>query len=571
MPAKTTDSSRQCLEHFFREGGLSIGKAAKYQSAFAQIHSLAKTRLIIPKNGENTYAYYKNYRPKHFKHISNFEQYDGTQINVFSFDSPKSTPYTLHDFGHAIRVFNHAATILRLFSQDVFSHHGINFLVQPRDAFHLACACLVHDLGMLKTWLSWNVVHDDEYQRKIHGRLARVYLHAEKHDDNLGHLKDDDIAIISDICELHQDAVDRRQLRLVDSHNGHGRNVFEKATLLLGDILMLADALDFHKERSDNITEPNSLPPLANFEHGINKFVASVSLELEKQIFTVTFKCLPALKRGRKWQYVKMAEIYFRTYLQRQHIKKLYISSKVRVHKTGDKYDRAPFKLAINLIDNMTNETMASHGKIVDLNKTITWKPIKVWRDAFDDLKANNEVVREIRNIFDEVTDRLNTKHGGVLILVHDEASDTLRYCMPENLEKFICGKFNYDNLKGEFKEFRREIRKASQSLKCGISGYAYYCNCINVVKKDVSWKKDPRNNEMPGDKYFEGCNSLVSFPIPSPQNDGVCGICVVLSSEDVPDSSVSRIENIYKYNKTKNLSEWITKVAKNGPYNKKS
>jgi hypothetical protein len=592
-PTRPEDHPARLLKKFFSTAGIDVNSADGYVDHFTDIYDLANNILNHaarkryeswlrknPKPGDYRYLLTKKDRDK-IKNDPTRRNYCLEPIKAWSFDSPLPSPYTQHDLGHAKRVFFHSAKLLKDFNEQIFKK--IPFHIGPREAFLLAAACFVHDLGMWKTWLSWQFVRDDIKQRTIHGRLARAYLHEAMRTHSIT-LSENDIPIIADICELHQSTVNKSEWLLFKSKSGHGRRVYSETALLLGDVLMLADALDFHKDRS--IKTGQNRGALSDFEHGINRYVHKVSLSLTPPgrvlEMEITFKHNAKWDNSLKGLFAGAAKEYFNTYITQHHINKMYLFSKK--HKQGGsyRYNRVPFVLDVKLKYTSPPYNVSTHGFLKPLNNagSIVPSPIKVWSGAFDDLLANKKVIADIKRIYKTVIIKTDRNIGGVLILLHDEITDTLRYCLPQNTNDFVYGTFSHPALqKGRWPYFKKTLKQVSQTIKCGISGYAYFCNCLRIVplgksSKSTSWEQDIINKKMPGDYYFRKCKTLVTFPIPGRKKNQICGQCVVLTSDDLGVGHVeylmTQIPKMIDGNKFRNLSQWISRYANNGPYSKK-
>jgi len=576
------------LKLFFINAGLSEDDTHQYRDFFNEIYLFA-TEVLTKREKDakgNQIDRYFYLEPKKIDNIVNSKEYLGEPIRARSFDSSIPAPYTQHDLEHARRVSFYASKLLKMFSDSIFKDK-ISFNITPKYVFFFACACLVHDLGMWKTWLTWQIVRDDEKQRQIHGRLARIYLHQEKIRGNIS-LENMDIALIGDISELHQSSIFKSERQLFGSENGHGRKIYSKEVLLLGDILMLADAIDFNVKRScipsktdTGTTSDNKiLSPLADFEHGINKYVCGVILpsKIEKMTLNLTFCCTPeeSWQPYRQQRFARLAKIYFHTYIKRQHIDRLYMFSKKRISHNGKRkeVDRYEMKaLDLKIVMTYENKNKVSYGGLIkQIDYIEKWKPLKVWPGAFCNLDANKQVISNIKEIYYEVVKECEKEKGGVLVLLHDEVSDTLRYCLPQNLEEFTCGSFNLRTMNWD--KYRATLREASQTIKCGISGYAYYCNSFRIISGSLdddkaSWSQDVQNMTMPGDEYFFECNTLITFPIPSETRKSVCGLFVILTADEIGNKHAimntikSKIEN----GDINNISKWITQYACRSPY----
>jgi len=384
--------------------------------------------------------------------------------------------WTDHGIGHSSRIIEYLDKLIHLNAVE-------NENITSYDKFVLLSAVWLHDVGM---FLRHPDIPDLYTQRIYHSRIARCFLRQIWPNSAMS-IKNR----IAEICELHQTKT--KSMR-------HASSKINKKVNLLGNLLLLADALDVCKDRvsreakviSRIVEEVAKIDEHSAAEWWVNNCVTKTSIEIEngdilKIDFNIDKDLLKEWKKRRDERPVSTEEektlfSHLKNYLY--HYVKKYHWRKIKENRD--------FMAIRDIKINISPAIITPDKDIIDYKKIQ-----EIWIDHLSDYQFT-----EIRN--DLTTIRNTTPADAIYIFVFDKTTETIRYIANQTILEV-----NGEN-RDDYNKILHTMRRQKIPHKWGIIGYVSYCGLVEFIE-DVDL--DPRQCYREEDEILKLC-SVMFFPL---------------------------------------------------------
>ena len=399
--------------------------------------------------------------------------------------------WTDHGVDHSLSVIAILKTLLELQSVK-----EANLSVEDKCA--LLCAAWLHDIGMFLRHPDFQSLND---QRKYHSRLARTML--DYIPDRPTKLTSKLSNQISEICELHQTKT--KEI-----------NYASPRTTLLGNLLLIADALDIGWHRTSKAREggpvvnmirsTTDLSESSAIEWWVNDCISNVLIVSSGNDLNVTF----TVEKEQLTQWMRdathhpdrslsqTAELTLLAHIKDALCRYLKQEHLAAVQHRGEEVRERDnnFKDIINDIQIVLNyEGVTYLENYFTESVALRYSKMKqLWAKQLSDCTLNGGINDNLNAI------KKSVRADAVYLFLFDRLSDTIMYLLSEASIDIIGQKTRIQNI----------LRKQRIQRKCGIIGHVAFCGLVTIVD---DLENDPRRCYQREDDKL-GLHSVMFHPL---------------------------------------------------------
>jgi len=381
----------------------------------------------------------------------------------------------------------------------------------------LLCAAWLHDVGMF-------LCHPDfpnlAVQRKYHGRIARTML---AHMPHRSCLPSAFLNQIAEICELHQAKTSRILLS-------------SPTTTLLGNLLLMADALDIGWRRTskakeggavlDMIRNTTTISETSAIEWWVNDCISNTNIDARPDN-TLEVTATVVKKQLRKWKEIAthqrstlragdeetlLGHLYMslHQYLDRNHVG--------AIRQRGGRwcYMIKKVGVALKMDGKLYHQADLRYGQPRSYHKAR-----QLWSEQLStcDLSVIRTDLQEVKSA---------VAANQIYLFVHDGMSDTIRY-----LHNDVILQLNRQTDHHSYIMQKQRIQR-----KCGIIGHVAFCALITAVE---DLREDPRRCYEREDGGLK-LHSLMFSPLVKVKDRSLWGV-IMVNREETGDPGVPRLD----------------------------
>jgi hypothetical protein len=355
----------------------------------------------------------------------------------------------------------------------------------------LLCAAYLHDVGMFVRHPNFP---DLDVQRKYHGMVARYlvpYIPLQTHKRDLKKRLTNMRSMIAEICELHQ------------ASTGCVKVAASENSGLLGNLLLLADALDISKKRVDEglplksmVENFTTISPMSDAEWWVNSSVEALTIDVGSGK-TLHVKVTASAEALREWygrarpnwnQKMPVLVTGLRDYIKR------YLD----VHWSAVKKRKDADNPIQKLVINMWLGGECWDDKLLPREILPYDEPQKFMVDHLNACVSSNAVLGPLRRVMKAA------KADHVYLFVYDAMEDAIRYVANDAVARANWGTPRVREKKAQVMSRQRVPNKH------GIIGHVAYCGIAEDVE-DLG--RDPRRCLAAEDKNL-GLRAVMFYPL---------------------------------------------------------